>query len=233
LRLIPANEYRRERWRNGLGWTREIARGEIEAPHKDVRVLAEGSAPATGDPHKEVRAIADGPASATNWDWRLSIAEIDTDCRFSAFPGCDRVLVLLAGNGMHLEFDDSTYANLQPPHGRVAFAGERGVQCRLLDGPTADFNAIVRRDRCTMQVYHRPLVGSMVFFAEAGVLWAINLVAGRATVKSAGVSVSLNAGDTVLLGDTSFQETGTDEAASRSILDGGGDVLLVRIQRVA
>ena len=23
-RVIPANEYRRERWRNGLGWTREI-----------------------------------------------------------------------------------------------------------------------------------------------------------------------------------------------------------------
>ena len=25
-RLIPANEYRRERWKNGLGWTREILR---------------------------------------------------------------------------------------------------------------------------------------------------------------------------------------------------------------
>ena len=25
-RLIPANEYRRERWKNGLGWTREIVR---------------------------------------------------------------------------------------------------------------------------------------------------------------------------------------------------------------
>ncbi|HEY5781340.1 MAG TPA: HutD family protein, partial [Lysobacter sp.] len=24
--VIPANEYRRERWRNLLGWTREIAR---------------------------------------------------------------------------------------------------------------------------------------------------------------------------------------------------------------
>ena len=25
-RVIPANEYRRERWRNQLGWTREICR---------------------------------------------------------------------------------------------------------------------------------------------------------------------------------------------------------------
>jgi environmental stress-induced protein Ves len=193
LRLIPANEYRRERWRNGLGWTKVI--------------FTEGT--------------------ADDWDWRLSIAEIATDCPFSAFPGCDRVLVLLAGNGMRLEFDDSTHADLAPPHGRVAFAGERAVQCHLLDGPTADFNAIVRRDRCTMQVYHRPLVGSMVFFAETGVLWAIHLISGRATIKFAGDSVSLNAGDTVLL------DSAASEAAARSILDGGGDVLLVRLQRSA
>jgi len=191
LRLIPANEYRRERWRNGLGWTKVI--------------FTEGT--------------------ANDWDWRLSIAEIDTDCSFSAFPGCDRVLVLLAGNGIRLEFDDSTHTDLEPPHGRIAFAGERSVQCHLRDGPTADFNAIVRRDRCTMQVYHRPLVGSMVFFAEAGVLWAIHLISGRATIKSAGESASFNAGDTMLL------DAVASDAAARSILDGGGDVLLVRIQR--
>jgi environmental stress-induced protein Ves len=193
LRLIPANEYRRERWRNGLGWTKVI--------------FTEGA--------------------ANDWDWRLSIAEIATDCPFSAFPGCDRVLVLLAGNGMRLAFDDGTHAELAPPHGRAAFAGERAVQCHLLDGPTADFNAIVRRDRCTMQVYHRPLVGSMVFFAETGVLWAIHLISGRATIKFAGDSVSLNAADTVLL------DSAPSEAAARSILDGGGDVLLVRLQRSA
>ena len=190
LRLIPANDYRRERWRNGLGWTREIH--------------------AQGNP----------------WDWRLSIAEVDSDCAFSAFPGCDRVLVLLSGNGMELCFDDGTVEAVEPPHAKVAFAGEHGVQCRLLDGSTTDFNVIVRRDRCTMQVYHRPLVGSMVFFAEAGVLWAIHLIAGRASIKSAGGSVAFNAGDTVLL------DAGADDAAARSILDGGGDAILVRLQAV-
>ena len=192
LRLIPANEYRRERWRNGLGWTRDIARG---------------------------------PVNSDQWDWRLSIAEVDNNCAFSAFPGCDRVLVLLSGNGMELEFDDGESSTVAPPHGRVAFAGERGLQCRLLVGPTTDFNAIVRRDRCAMQVLHRPLVGSMVFFAEAGVLWAIHLIAGRATIKSADASATLDAGDSALL------EAGVTDASVRSILDGGGDVVLVRIQQ--
>jgi len=191
LRLIPANEYRRERWRNGLGWTREIARN---------------------------------PVDSSDWDWRLSIAEVDSDCAFSAFPGCDRVLMLLSGNGMELQFDDGEASTVAPPHGSVAFGGERGLQCRLLDGPTTDFNAIVRRDRCTLQVWRRPLVGSMVFFAEAGVLWAIYLLAGRATIKSAGESAALDPGDTALL------ETGVTDASVRSILDGGGDVVLVKIQ---
>jgi len=193
LRLIPANEYRRERWRNGMGWTREIARSDVQSD---------------------------------DWDWRLSIAEVEHDCPFSAFPGCDRVLMLLSGNGMELKFDDGETSTVVPPHGRVAFAGERSLQCRLLDGPTTDFNAIVRRDRCTMQVFHRPLVGSMVFFAEAGVVWAIHLIAGRATIKSAGESAALDAGDTALL------KSGVTDATARSILDGGGDVVLVRIQTV-
>ena len=201
LRLIPANDYRRERWRNGLGWTREIF---AQAPAQES---------------------ADAPAQP--WDWRLSIAEIDSDCAFSTFPGCDRVLMLLSGHGMELRFDDGETSAVAPPHGRIAFAGERSLQCRLLDGPTTDFNAMVRRDRCTMQVFHRPLVGSMVFFAETGVVWAIHLIAGRATVKSGDDLESLNAGDTALL------DAGANDAAARSILNGGGDVVLVKVQRNA
>ncbi|MBS0463216.1 MAG: HutD family protein, partial [Proteobacteria bacterium] len=97
--------------------------------------------------------------------------------------------------------------------------------CALLEGPTADFNAIVRRQRCALQVFHRPLVGSMVFFAEPGVLWAIHLMAGRADVKSADAVVELQAGD------TAFVDNLEGAASLRSILDGGGDALLVRIER--
>ena len=54
-RVIPASEYRRERWRNQLGWTREIYKS-----------------PDGGE-----------------WDVRLSIAEIERDSAFSAFPGVE------------------------------------------------------------------------------------------------------------------------------------------------
>jgi environmental stress-induced protein Ves len=101
------------------------------------------------------------------------------------------------------------------------------VRCQLLEGPTTDFNAIVRRDRCAMQVYHRPLVGSMVFFAESGVLWAVHLIAGRATIKRGQETITLG------VGDTAFIDADAGEAHERSILDGGGDAILVRLQTVA
>lgn len=199
LRPIPANEYRRVRWRNGQGWTREIATGSMP--------------------------VAGTLASARDWDWRLSIAEVEHDGPFSAFDGCDRVLVLLSGHGMRLDFADAGPVELPPPHGKVAFRGEQAVQCALLDGPTTDFNVIAQRDRCTLQVLHRPLVGSMVFFAEAGVLWAIHLMAGHARVQAEEKAVVMHGGDTTLIDNLA------GESSLRSILDGSGDALLVRIGR--
>lgn len=186
---LPANEYRRERWRNERGWTREIHRH---------------------------------PEGAADWQWRVSIAEIDQDAPFSAFPGCDRELVLLAGEGMHLRFEDGEVATLNPPHERLRFAGERPLQAELIDGPTHDFNLIWRRDAVQATLLHRPLVGPMVFFAEAGVSWLVYLIQGQAQFKDLARPLHLAQGDSVLL-------LPDPEGPSRRILDGGGELLLVKV----
>lgn len=186
-RVIPANEYRRERWRNQLGWTREICK----APDRD------------------------------DWDWRLSIAEIERDAAFSAFPGIDRELVLLSGNGLRLRFDDGQLHELQPPHDKLRFAGERGVTGELIDGPTHDFNLMWRRDRVVADLWHRPLVGPMVIFAEPGTTWAVYLIAGQAQFADASGLPPLAAGDTAILV--------AGEQRLRHVLDGGGEALLVRL----
>jgi environmental stress-induced protein Ves len=41
-------------------------------------------------------------ASLADFDWRVSIAEINADGPFSAFAGVDRTLVLLSGAGVRL-----------------------------------------------------------------------------------------------------------------------------------
>lgn len=190
-RLIPANEYRRERWKNGLGWTREI-----------VRV----------------------PDNET-WDWRLSIAEIERDAAFSSFAGIDRELVLLSGNGLRLKFGDGRVVELMPPHDRLRFSGEEVVTGELVDGITHDFNLMWRRGRVRTELLHRPLVGPMLFFTEPGVHWVVHLIAGQAVFDAASGLGHLWSGDTALLmpGD----------ARTRHALQGGGELLAIRIEDVA
>jgi uncharacterized protein len=189
-RIIASNEYRRERWRNGAGWTREI-----------VRV------PDTED-----------------WDWRLSIAEIERDGSFSEFPGIERELLLTRGNGVRLRFEDGEICELQPPHGRVRFAGERALHAELLDGPTHDFNLMWRRNAITAELLHRPLVGPMIFFAEPAVSWAIHLLAGQAEFDEESGLPALWAGDTVLLAD--------NQTRRRFMLEGGGEILAIKLSQL-
>jgi environmental stress-induced protein Ves len=186
---IAANEYRRERWSNGLGWTREVAR-----------------APAAGD-----------------FDWRVSIAEVDRDAPFSAFPGVEREIVLLSGDGMRLHVGDDPPVDLLPPHGRLRFSGEQPARAELVGGPTTDYNLMWRPARIEATLLHRPLVGPMLFFAEPGVQWLVTLLGGRANVKDALLPIPMEQGDTVLIGER-------DEG--RVVLEGGGELLLARLARL-
>ncbi len=193
LQLIPAHEYRRERWRNGFGWTREILR-------------LPDSTTDTGDA----------------WDWRMSIAEIEQDGPFSIFPGVERELILLHGNGLRLRFDDDAVHAIEPPHGRLRFAGERIAFGELIDGPTHDFNLMWRRDRIDAELWHRPLVGLMVLFVEPGEQWAVHVLSGHAQASDSVDRATAAMGDTFLFSATTTR--------ARFALDGGGEVLVIRLR---
>ena len=189
-RHLPANEYRRLRWRNGLGWTREIHAGSLSA--------REG------------------------WDWRLSIAEIEADGPYSAFPGVEREQVLLSGNGLALDFGDGHERVLAPPHGRLRFRGDETVEARLRGSRVEVFNLMWQPGRVTPRLWHRPLVGSMLLFVDPGAAWAVHLISGRATVLDDGPAFALDMGDSALLAAT--------ERRQRYVLEGTGEVLLVHLR---
>src|SRR4051812_38780979 len=90
-------------------------------------------------------------ADLAHFVWRVSIAAIDRDGPFSSFPGVDRTLVLLAGNGMRLSGDGAD-VDLRALYEPVAFAGEAALECVLEDGPTRDFNFMVRRASASASV---------------------------------------------------------------------------------
>jgi environmental stress-induced protein Ves len=78
--------------------------------------------------------------------WRVSIASVERDGPFSAFPGIDRTIVLLDGAGMRLSGagQETALTTHFVPHG---FRGDESVQCTLVAGPCRDFNAMFRRGR--------------------------------------------------------------------------------------
>ena len=79
--------------------------------------------------------------------WRVSVAEVDSAAPFSAFPGIDRTIVLLDGEGFSMALDDGRTHALTEPFAPFAFAGEAQVVVTLAGGPTRDFNLMVRRGR--------------------------------------------------------------------------------------
>lgn len=83
-------------------------------------------------------------AGTTSFVWRVSVADVERDGPFSAFPGVDRTLVLLDGNGMRLT-GGAGPLEVRTPFEPVRFAGEAALHCTLVAGPTRDFNLMVRR----------------------------------------------------------------------------------------
>lgn len=93
------------------------------------------------------REIAVQPSAAGIEDflWRVSLAEVDSAAPFSSFPGIDRQIVLLGGDGFTMTLDDGRVHALTTPFEPYAFAGEAQVAVMLADGPTRDFNLMLRR----------------------------------------------------------------------------------------
>ena len=114
--------------------------------------------------------IAIGPPDAgfEDFDWRVSLATIEKDGAFSAFPGVDRTLALVAGHGMTLEIDgEPTLVTEAEPV--VAFDGSAQVIAKLSRGGSTDFNAMTRSERCYHTFGRRRLSGDSTFVARADV----------------------------------------------------------------
>lgn len=179
VRIVAADAYRRVRWKNGLGWTSEIAQGRLCAPAPDG---------------EDASLMADG-----EWDWRLSIAEIDTDAPFSSFSGMDRTLVLIEGAGLRLEFDDGGCIALDAWMPRADFAGERGVIGRLPTSPVRVLNLMTRRGRLESHVETIAVRPDAPVIRGSEYVTAILAMSGNLSVHAGGATEILRASDTALI----------------------------------
>ncbi|MYW05339.1 HutD family protein [Streptomyces sp. SID3343] len=120
----------------------------------------------------ETREIAGYPVDAADFGWRASIATIAQDGPFSAFPGVDRSITLIAGDGVRLVGDGGLDHRLDRTGEPFAFSGDVALRATLLGGDSRDFNVMTRRGQWTADV--RRITGRTILPAgHAGVVYVV------------------------------------------------------------
>jgi environmental stress-induced protein Ves len=119
------------------------------------------------------------PADPAQFLWRISIATVAEAGPFSRFPGIDRSIAVLGGEGMRLYVEGEAVTLLRDGE-PFRFSGDAEVRSELIAGETIDLNVMTRRDmfrhRLTRIRCHGPAVAQGM--AQTNVL----LFTGPATV---------------------------------------------------
>lgn len=129
-------------------------------------------------------AVSPPGAGLDDFDWRISMALVKGDGPFSVFPGIDRTLSILEGNGMRLTIGgarvDLTLASAPLP-----FAADVATDAVLVDGAITDLNVMSRRGAFRHQVQRFDLTGEMTITCDAAVV-AVLCGAGSFDITSPG-----------------------------------------------
>jgi environmental stress-induced protein Ves len=165
------------------------------------------------------REILRHPAGAADFIYRLSIAEVTQSCAFSAFPGYDRIIMLLDGGGFDLAFADGRTHALTARHAPFRFDGGVPAWCTVAGGPSQDLNLMVRRDAATATCEVLNAGGSLALAPAPGAIRLIVALTEGITVRRGGQSVSLGRWDTACIDAASVPAAETlCQAAGSAVL---------------
>lgn len=132
------------------------------------------------------------------WLWRVSVADVTQSGPFSDFPGYERTLVMLEGDGMELMFDTMMVAVVDRVHEPIVFDGGARTDCRLIGGAVRDLNLMVDRERARGSVAVVAVPGSTRYAPVAD--WSlIFCLRGAVTLEAAAQRHTLERGDLLRL----------------------------------
>nr|WP_295825454.1 HutD family protein [uncultured Azospirillum sp.] len=144
--------------------------------------------------------LAVEPAADGRFVWRVSIADVVEPGPFSAFPGYDRLIAVVEGDGMRLSVDGATPVERRRLDPAFAFPGEAPVWCEPTAGPIRDVNLML--DRASAAGTLTLLAGDAGHRAAGDVL-LVHALAGTLTViPDGGEALTVPAGHSLLLRDT-------------------------------
>jgi environmental stress-induced protein Ves len=117
----------------------------------------------------EIAVFPEG-ASLADFEWRVSMATVASDGPFSIFPGIDRTLSILDGDGMTLFIDCRDAITLTPESEPLPFPADTATSATLVAGPIVDLNVMTRRGVLTHQVARLVVDGSVSLDLEGHTL---------------------------------------------------------------
>lgn len=113
--------------------------------------------------------------------WRISVAEVTEDAEFSTFPGVERTVVPIWGQGLGLDVDGvhTDVALFQP----FAFSGEAHTSVQPVDGPARVLNVMTKSSRMVAHVEVVDLADGRPVTIAGATSWV--QLTGSATVTEA------------------------------------------------
>ena len=145
-------------------------------------------------------AIFPAAASLDDFIWRISSATVRQSGLFSQFPGIDRTLCVVEGEGIDLAFPDAITAKLDLSSVPYRFAGELYVKGTVVAPGIIDFNAMTRRNAARHTVARRHIVAETDIAVPGDFLLVYTLQ--MPLVARCGVmSYALARGDALLVAD--------------------------------
>ena len=142
-------------------------------------------------------AVSPQGAGPGDFDWRLSMATVATDGPFSAFPGIDRTLSILEGEGIRLRVGTDEPVELTRSSDPHFFPADAPASADLVSGPVIDLNVMSRRGRVAHTV-RRVHLAEPVEIVPGGHEVAVFCAEGRVQVDMGDGSTGLVRHDTAI-----------------------------------
>ncbi|SFT64653.1 HutD family protein [Mesorhizobium sp. YR577] len=152
----------------------------------------------------ETTEIAISPEGSTtgDFDWRLSMARVESGGPFSVFPGIDRTLAVLDGDGLLLTIEGMEPAELTARSEPLPFPGDAPTNAELIGGGVTDLNIMTRRGKLTHSMRRLRASGSTKLPLEDSEA-LLFCHSGHARIVTDGQTAELGPLDTLHLTETS------------------------------
>jgi environmental stress-induced protein Ves len=157
----------------------------------------------------EIAVFPDG-AGLDDFAWRISMAQVASDGPFSLFPGVDRTLAVLEGEGIVLDIEGRAPVTLTRTSPPLAFPADRSTSARLVSGPIVDLNLMTR---CWQFAHKVERLGAEAKVQRDASTVVVFVATGAANVSTEGQRIVLAAHDAAIIDGPCRLECGASAEA--------------------